>query len=247
MSAFESRSEALPPKHFATTHWSVVAAAGRDSTVESRQALETLCEFYWQPLYFFVRRRGHSVEEAEDLIQGFFLRLLEKGVVEKADRERGRFRTFLLTSLKNYLADEWDKRQTKKRGSGQAVLSLDFESVQHLYRPGSFQSLSPDMVFTRRWVVTMVERTLVRLRDAYKGAGREHLFERLKDRMNGDSNGASYQDLARDLDMTEGAARMAVHRMRQRFRDLLREEIAQTVAAPEEVDEEMRALFSVFE
>jgi RNA polymerase sigma-70 factor (ECF subfamily) len=187
------------------------------------------------------------VEEAEDLIQGFFLRLLEKGVVEKADRERGRFRTFLLTSLENYIADEWGRTRAKKRGGGQVTLSLDFDSVQRLYRHDSYGELGPEAIFARRWVLTMLERTLARLRTAYRGAGKERLFEGLKQHMDGDSDRPSFRELARDLDMTEGAVRMALLRMRQRFRDALREEIAQTVSSPEEIDDEMRTLFSVFD
>jgi RNA polymerase sigma-70 factor (ECF subfamily) len=247
LSAYESGSGGFPLRQFTTTRWSVVVAAGRDSTVESRQALETLCETYWQPLYFFVRHRGHSADEAEDLIQGFFLRLLEKGAVEKADRERGRFRTFLLSSLKNYLVDEWRRTETGKRGGGQVVLSLDFDSMQHLCGPDCFPDLSPDLVFARRWAVTLIERTLDRLREAYRGAGNEKVFKELKPCMNGDKDRPPYRKLAGTLDMTEGAVKMAVHRLRQRFRDTLREEIAQTVADPSEIDDELQALFFAFD
>jgi RNA polymerase sigma factor (sigma-70 family) len=236
----------MPPKDFATTHWSVVISAGRDSTVGSRKALETLCETYWQPLYYYARRRGHGVEEAEDLIQGFFLRLLEKGAVAKADRERGRFRTFLLSSLKNYITDEWKKGKAIKRGGGRAFHSLDFESIENLCQRDSLQESSPDVVFARRWAVTLMERVLDRLRQAYTGSGREDLFDELKDCLDGDSNQRSYREIGNNLSMTEGAVKMAVHRLRQRFRDTLRQEIAQTVADPKDIDDELQALRSAF-
>jgi RNA polymerase sigma-70 factor (ECF subfamily) len=224
----------------------VVVAAGRDSTVESRKALETLCETYWQPLYLFARCRGHSVEEAEDLIQGFFLFLLEKGAVGRADRERGRFRTFLLSALKNYLKDEWKREKAGKRGGGRVLLSLDFESIEDLCRRDSLQELSPDVVFVRRWAVTMMDRALDRLRYAYAASGREDLFGELKDCLDGEGKERSYREIGENLDMTEGAVKMAVHRLRQRFRDMLREEIAQTVANPEEIDDELQALRAAF-
>ena len=244
---FKGKPAGSPPKRFVTTRWSVVLAAGLDSTSNSRAALETLCRDYWFPLYFYVRRRGYRVEESEDLIQGFFVRLLEKGVLEKADRERGRFRFFLQAALKNYLANEWDKSRAKKRGEGRAHLSLDFETAERLYLPNANHPLTPDKLFDRRWALTLIERSLARLQKAYADSGKESVFEELKGRLTGDDAESTYRDIGRGLDMTEGAVKMAVHRMRQRFNDSLREEIAQTASGPEEVEDELRALFSSFE
>jgi RNA polymerase sigma factor (sigma-70 family) len=241
------QAKGAPKRRFATTRWSVILAAGQDSTVESRQALETLCKTYWHPLYFYVRRRGKGVEEAEDLIQGFFVRLLEKGVLEKADRERGRFRCFLQAALKNYLTNEWDKSRAKKRGEGRVHLSLDFETAERLYLPNSTQQLTPDILFDRQWALTLIDRSLARLQKAYAGSGKGSLFEELKGRLIGDAAESTYRDIGRGLDMTEGAVKLAVYRMRQRFNDCLREEIAQTASGPEEVEDELRALFSSFE
>ena len=236
-----------PPKRFVTTRWSVVLAAGRDSTAESRQALETLCETYWQPLYFFLRRRGQSVEEAEDLIQGFFVRLLDKKILEKVEPDHGKFRYFLLAVLKNHLSEERKRGQAQKRGGGKIPFSLDIEGAEHRYRLEAPQEMTPDKIYARRWAMTVLERVLERLRDSYAGGGKQNLFERLEGHLTGKGILNPYQQIAEELEITEGAVKVAVHRLRKRFGDHLREEIAQTVATPEEVDEEIQNLRSLLE
>ena len=243
-----NQPESAPPHagdpRFTTTHWSMVVAAGRDTTGPSREALESLCKAYWQPLYFFLRQRGSTVEDAEDLIQGFFTRVLEKGIIALAERGRGKFRTLLLTSLVHYVADQRKRDRALKRGGGQVDLSLDIESAERRYLLEPSDDLTPDKVYARRWVVVLLDRALLRLRETYAGRGQDGIFESLKGALTGEDQGVSYREIAKRLGMTEGAVKMAVHRMRERFVRCLREEIAQTVTSPGEIDEEMQCLRS---
>ena len=232
---------------FATTHWSVVLAAGRTSSPDSRRALTTLCETYWYPSYAYVRRRGYAREEAQDLTQEFFLGLLEKDVLRAADPERGRFRSFLLGSLKNFLANEWRDARAKKRGGGRVPLSLDFRSAEDQYALEPGHELTPEKIYERRWALTLLERSLSKLREEFTRAGKSDLFDQLKVFLGGEGQRVSYKEIAEKLAMTEGAVKVSVHRLRRRCRELLRAEIAQTVAGPEEVDEELRHLFSALE
>jgi RNA polymerase sigma-70 factor (ECF subfamily) len=226
---------------FATTRWTVVLAAGQKSDTQARQALEELCRTYWYPLYAYVRRQGHSKEDAEDLTQTFFARFLEKNYLTGLARDRGRFRAFLLAALKHFLANEWDKTQRQKRGGGLPALSLDWQDADTRYQIELADQLSPDKLYDRTWAVTLLERVVIRLRDE---TPERRQFEILKPFLTGDA--IPYRRAAGELGIAEGAARVAVHRLRRRYRELLRAEIAETLADPTQLDEELRALFSVF-
>lgn len=229
---------------FATTHWSLVVAAGQRTTVESERALAELCEHYWYPLYAFVRRRGHSVEEARDLTQEFFAFLLEKDRLQLADQQRGRFRSFLLTALDNFLTNQWRAGQAQKRGGGRSVLSLDWSSGEQRYLAEPADFMTPERIFDRRWALTLLERVLTQLREQYRSNGKETLFLRLQGCLSGEGSRTPYAELAREMGMSEAAIKVAVHRLRQRCGELLREEIAQTVADQADIDEELGYLFA---
>jgi RNA polymerase sigma-70 factor (ECF subfamily) len=227
---------------FAQTRWSmVVAAAGGDST-KARRALEHLCETYWYPLYAFVRREGHGADDAQDLTQEFFARLLEKNWLDAVDREKGKFRSFLLAAMRHFLANEWDRANRLKRGGGQAVLSLDAESAEARYALEPADRMTADRIFERRWALTLLEQVLERLRKEFIAAGRCRLFEELKAALTGEK--IPYAEIAARLNLNEGAVRVAVHRLRLRYRDLIRAEIAETVAGEDEVDAEVQHLFA---
>lgn len=227
---------------FRTTHWSVVLSARDKTGLDSSKALETLCRTYWYPLYAFVRLQGHSPPDAQDLTQAFFARLLEKNYLESADRQKGRFRTFLLVVLKRFLANEWDKAKAQKRGGGQQPISFDTELAEQRYLGEGASGLSPDRVYERQWAFTLVDRAMRHLRGAYCSEGKQREFEALKPCLTADRGEIAYAELAAGLGMSEGAARVAVHRMRKRFRTVFREEVAQTVAAADEIDDEVRYL-----
>ena len=229
---------------FVTTHWSVVLRAGGSDTTRARAALEQLCRHYWQPLYAYVRRGGHSREEAEDLTQEFFARLLAQNSVARADPARGRFRSFLLVSLKHFLVNEWDKARAQKRGGGAQVIPLEFDTAETRCGQAVAPGDTPDRAFDRQWALALLEVVLGRLRQEYRDAGREEMFLRLKDTLGGGRAEIPYRELGARLGMSEGAVKVAAHRLRQRYRELLREEIANTVAGPEEVEEELKQLFA---
>ena len=230
---------------FATTHWSLVLAAGDSSAPGARAALEKLCGAYWFPLYAFVRRQGHSPHDAQDTTQQFFLWLIERKQLRVADVERGKFRSFLLAMLKHFLSDERKKAQAQKRGGGQELISLDAQSAEDLYRLEPTTDLTPETFFDRRWALTMMDQTVARLREEYIAADRAELFEELKHFQPGEETGGSYAEVAVRLGLTKSAVKSAIWRLRQRHGDLLREEIAQTVATPDEVDEEIRYFISI--
>jgi RNA polymerase sigma factor (sigma-70 family) len=230
---------------FLTTRWSVVLAAGGSDSTRVRDALEALCEAYWYPLYAFVRRLGHSPHDAEDLVQAFFARCLEKNYLSAADRTKGRFRSFLLIALKRFLANEWNKARTRKRGGVVPPISLDALGAEQRYALEPSERLSADRLFERRWALTLLEQVLARLRAEQIADGREETFEVLKDALTGSGGGTPYAELARRLGTSEGAVKVAVHRLRRRYRELLEAEIANTVGSPEEVAEERRYLLSV--
>jgi RNA polymerase sigma factor (sigma-70 family) len=230
---------------FVTTHWSVVLRAGRDDSSGALAAMQTLCQTYWYPLYAFVRRLGHSAPDAEDLVQGFFERCLEKNYLSAAQQAKGRFRSFLLLALKRFLANEWDRSQTCKRGAGQPLVALDGLSPEQRYAQEPANQLSPDKLFERRWALTLLEQVLARLRAEQVAAGRLAVFEALKDCLTSGGRGMHYTALGVRLGISEGAVKVAVHRLRQRYRELLEEEIAQTVSSPEEIREERRYLLAV--
>ena len=227
---------------FETTHWSVVLAAGSESTARSRDALASLCETYWYPLYVYLRRWGHSMEDAEDLTQGFFARVLERDLFQVASPERGRFRSFLLTSLKHYVANEREHARAQKRGGVVPPLPLELDTARSRYSSEPHHESSPEAVFDRRWALTVIDRVMMRLRADFRGRGKEELFDRLKVHLLGSERQASYRETAAELGMSESALRVAIHRLRQQFGELLREEIGQTVATRQEVDDEIRHL-----
>ncbi|HOA60961.1 MAG TPA: sigma-70 family RNA polymerase sigma factor [Verrucomicrobiota bacterium] len=231
---------------FATTHWSVVVSARDQGSAQSAAALETLCRAYWYPLYAFVRRAGHSPADAEDLTQGFFERLLEKGYLTAAAREKGRFRTFLLTALQRFLANAWDRQHARKRGGFAPFVTVDQALAESRLAAGLSDPLQPDVLFDRQWAMTLLERTMAALEAEYGATGRASLFEHLRGCLAKEESRMSYAEIASRLKLTEAAVKMAVHRLRARYRALLRAEIARTVSAPEEIDEEIRHLFTAF-
>ena len=230
-------------RRFATTRWSVILAAGRESSVESEAALATLCETYWYPLYAYLRRQGQNSAEAQDLTQGFFFRLLEKGYLQQVERERGKFRSFLLASLKHYIINEWDRGRAAMRGGGRKHLSVDFEAGESRYRLEPVGGETPESIFEKEWALALLDRVQEALRGEFRDAGKENHFDRLGVCLTGEPRSTSYRELAAELGTTEGAVKVAVHRLRRRFRDRLREEIAQTVASEADIDDEIRTLF----
>jgi RNA polymerase sigma factor (sigma-70 family) len=235
-----------PREYFATTRWTVVIAAGRRSTPDAEQALEELCRTYWYPLYAYVRRHGHTREDAEDLTQEFFARLLERNYLEGLDSQKGKFRAFLLAALKHFLANEWDRATRKKRGGTAKMLSLDWQHADTRYQIEPSDELSPDKLYDRMWAVALLERVIQRLREESIAEGKGKLFEELRPFLMIGKSAIPYAQAAAALGLTEGAVRVAVHRLRQRYRALLREEISQTLSDPAQVEDEMQALFSAF-
>ncbi|HWB60139.1 MAG TPA: sigma-70 family RNA polymerase sigma factor [Chthoniobacteraceae bacterium] len=231
---------------FAATRWTLVVAAGQEDAAPAMRALAELCQSYWRPLYAYVRRRGCSPEEAQDLTQEFFARLLAKNYLAGVDRAKGRFRSFLLASLKHFLANEWDRARTLKRGGGRPVVALDALSSEERARIEPADNLSPDKAFERQWALTLLDQALARLRAEYTGDGRGEQFDLLRQFIGADE-GESYAAIGEKCGMSEGAVKVAVHRLRRRYRDVLREEIAQTVTRREEIDEEIRSLFAAFQ
>jgi RNA polymerase sigma-70 factor (ECF subfamily) len=237
-----ARSNADTP--FLTTRWSIVAAAGRVGTPEARAALSELCETYWYPLYAYVRRRGHAQEDAHDLTQAFFARVLEKNVVIAADPARGRFRAFLLGSLKNFLANEWDKERAQKRGGGTATLSLDFEHADERFSREPASPLTPEMEYERNWALAVLERAIARLRGEYARRGKERLFEALRPALVASDEDTSRAEMGAALGMSEGAVKVALHRMRAAFREALRRELADIVGPDGDPEDELRNLIA---
>jgi RNA polymerase sigma-70 factor (ECF subfamily) len=221
-----------------------VLAAGRSDTPHARAALERLCRGYWHPLYHFVRRRGYGPEDAQDLTQEFFARLLARQAVAQATPERGRFRSFLLASLKHFLADEWDKARARKRGGGR-VLSLDFQTEEARLGHEPAAAPAPDLAYERRWALALLEQVYQRLEEEFRRQGRARQFAALRVALAGERGAVPYAELSRQLELSEGATRVTVHRLRQRYRELLRQAIAETVATPEEVEDELRHLLRV--
>jgi RNA polymerase sigma-70 factor (ECF subfamily) len=232
---------------FATTHWSVVLAAGRETPSEARDALASLCEAYWYPLYAFVRQRGFNSNDAQDLTQAFFTRLLEKRSLAAVDPAQGKFRSFLLVCMKNFLANEWDWSHAKRRGGGQTILSMETGMAEQRYLVESADCLTPERLFERRWALTILERALDRLRNFCVAAGKEKQFDHLQVYLGGKSGAPTYREMAAELDMTEDAVKTAVHRLRHRYRRELRAEIALTVGEPDQIDDEIRDLFAALE
>ncbi|MGA2616000.1 MAG: sigma-70 family RNA polymerase sigma factor [Thermoguttaceae bacterium] len=229
---------------FTTTHWSLVLAAAGSEDAHGREALAQLCQVYWYPLYAFIRRHGHGPHDAQDLTQEFFTRLLEKDYLGDVDRSKGKFRSFLLAAMKHFLSKEWARAKTLKRGGGRTLVPLDTLGAEDRYRREPQDNATPERLFERRWALTLLDQVLTRLSEEYETTGKRAILEQLQDCLTGDSHALPYADLAARLGMTEGAVRVAVHRLRRRYRGVLRDEIAQTVAAPAEIDDEIRQLFS---
>jgi DNA-directed RNA polymerase specialized sigma24 family protein len=242
----EPSSDPAGAAQFTGTHWSIVLAAGHQSHPACRQALAALCRAYWFPLYSYARRRVWDAHQAQDLTQEFFAELLEKNYLAVASPERGRFRAFLLTAFKHFMANEWEKARAQKRCGGVAPISLDFVSGETRYAVEPAGELTPDRAFERQWALSLLDRVLGQLREDFACDGKLDQFERLKVFITPQASTASHGDVARELGMTEGAVAVAVHRLRRRYRELLRGEIAQTVALPGEVEDEIRCLFAAF-
>ena len=228
---------------FPTTRWTLVVAAGDPRRKDARSALVSLCENYWYPLYAYLRRRGYAPDQAQDLTQEFFMRVLEGRYLDRADPEKGRFRSFILTSLKFFVADEQDRQRAQKRGGGAGV-SFEFSSGEERYQREPGHDETPERIFERRWALSMLERVMERLRDEFVQHGRPENFERMKVFLLGQSE-APYADLAREMNTSEGALKVAIHRLRKRYRELFRQEIADTVADPAEIESELRYLAAV--
>ncbi len=245
MAPQENKPARLPARgeQFATTHWSMVLSAGVGRSPEAGRALATLCENYWFPLYAFVRRAGYSAEDAQDLTQEFFARLLAQSFFAKADREKGKFRSFLLAALKHFLADQWDRAHAQRRGGSHTVLSFDSLDAETRYRLEPAAELTPEKMFEKQWALSLLEHVLSRLQGGMVAEGKSALFEALKDTLTG-VRSSTYAAIGAELGMSEGAVKVAVHRLRRRYRALLREEIAQTVASAEEIGDEIRYLLS---
>ncbi|MEI8288136.1 MAG: sigma-70 family RNA polymerase sigma factor [Verrucomicrobiota bacterium] len=245
-SAEKTSSAPVNPRAvFATTHWSVVLSAADSDTHHARDALARLCQSYWYPLYTYVRRRGYAAHDAQDLTQAFFLRLMERRWVADADRERGRFRTFLLTALQRFLADEWDRGRAQKRGGGVPHVPVQLDSAEIRYGHEPADELTPEQSYERRWALTLLDTVLQNLRAEYERAGKGELFAGLNSSLVGGRETQPYAELAAQLAMNEGAVKVAVHRLRKRYRQLLRDEIARTTIAAGDVDDELRHLFAV--
>lgn len=245
----DDRDQPAVPRRFMTTRWSVVLAAGREPSATAgtagRDALAVLCQTYWYPLYAYVRRRGHDPEEARDLTQSFFLRLLDKNTIASADPQRGRFRSFLLTALKNFLSNEWKSASAEKRGGGRPILPLaaDFDSAERQYSREPADALTPERLYERRWALALLDAVLSDLQSQYAASGKAALFEHLKPYLTGDSHAPPQAQTAAALGLTEGATQVAIHRIRRKYRELLRAHIEQTVESPEQVEDEIRDLF----
>jgi RNA polymerase sigma factor (sigma-70 family) len=227
---------------FATTQWSLVLAAGQSGGA-AEEALARLCSLYWYPVFAFVRRRGHSTDDAQDLTQGFFARLIEKGDLGDAYRSRGRFRSFLLTACQHFLANEHDRRVAQKRGGGQMPLSIDVAAAEGRYERALAHTDTPERLYDRQWCLTLLEGVLEALRVEYTAAGKAHVFDRLKELLTG-ADAGSHTDVARELGMTAGAVKVAVHRLRRRYREELRRRVADTVGPDEDVEDEIRYLLT---
>ncbi len=238
------QTEAQPAERFLPTHWTVVLAAGSRDSSEAHDALEKLCRTYWPPIYAFIRRQGYSPHDAQDLTQGFFARILEKNWISTANPARGRFRSFLLGTLKHFLANEWDRCSAQKRGGGQVLIPIDATSAETSCGFEPADQLTAEKVFERRWALTLLDQVLRQLRQEYVSDGKQALFDQLKHTLTEASRSVPYTEIALRLNTSEGAIKVAVHRLRQRYRELLRAEIASTVAGSEEVDDEIRNLFS---
>jgi RNA polymerase sigma-70 factor (ECF subfamily) len=246
LSHSDPRSDHSGNDPFLTTHWSLVVEAADRGSPASAAALEALCRNYWLPLYHYVRRRAANLDEAHDLTQEFFARLLEKNYLAAAQPERGRFRAFLLTAFKHFLANEWEKTRAQKRSGGRPAIPLDFRTgdSHHAIEPAA--GLTPDETYDREWAMTLLSAVLASLQEEFARDGKQAEFDALKGFLTGEHAAETFAAAARDLGRSEGAVKMSVQRLKGRFRERLREKIAQTVSRPDEIDAEIRDLFAAF-
>lgn len=245
MGSGHSQSVRPSQARFVTTQWSIVLAAKGHQGTAGRDALEALCRAYWYPLYAYVRRQGHTPEDAADLTQEFFARLLEKDWLADVTRTKGRFRSFLLAAMTHFLANEYDKARARKRGGGCRIVPLEIETAETRYRLEPTDPVTPEQLYERQWALTLLDQVLAQLQAEYTQAGKAGLFASLKPCLAGRHESQPYADLAAGLSMTEGAVRVAVHRLRSRYREVLRVQISQTVSSPEEIEPEIRHLMRV--
>ena len=232
---------------FDTTHWSMVLGARSEPTTESREALSVLCETYWRPIYSFIRGQSYSPEDASDLTQAYFARLLERRTLEAVHPSKGRFRSFLLVSVRHFLSDERDRDRALKRGGGKTILSLDSESAENDHREAAVEFLTPEAQFERKWAQTVLDRAMDRLRENLVAAGKGASAEHLMGMLTADGERASYREVGETLGMSEGAVKVAVSRLRRRFGKVLREVVAETVARSDQVDSELQHLLKVLQ
>jgi RNA polymerase sigma factor (sigma-70 family) len=232
------------PERFQTTHWSLVAAARDRASPEARQALTELCETYWYPLYAFIRRSGRGTEEARDLTQEFFAQLLEKDYLAGVDREKGKFRSFLLAACKHFLANERDRAAAVKRGGGCSIHSFDSRDAENRFGKEPAHHSTPERLYERRWALMLLQNALGQLRSEFQQAGKEAVFERLKSMLTGEKKEERYADAAVALGISESSVKVSVHRLRRRYGEILREQIGRTLRDPAEIDAEIRDLFT---
>lgn len=244
----EEKPEARHKYAFTTTSWTAVMAAGQAESAKAKEALAQLCQSYWEPLYAYVRRLGHSDNDSKDLTQEFFFLLISKNYLGAVDRKKGKFRSFLLTAMKHFLANEWDKSQAQKRGGGQQILSLDEPLCGEAHFPEPASNLTPGKIFEKRWAQTLFRQAEAQLAVEYGQAGKRALFEEIRPFLDESTGPGKYTEVAGTLSMSQGAVRMAVHRARQRLAELIRAEVARTLVEPSqaEIDEELQHLFEAF-
>jgi RNA polymerase sigma factor (sigma-70 family) len=245
VSAEDKKSPAMSGAWFVTTHWSVVLEAKGGDTTRANEALEKLCHTYWPPVYAFIRRDGFNSADAQDLTQDFFFRLMSKDYLRHLQDQRGKFRSFLLTFVKHFLSDERDKAAAQKRGGGQILFSLNDTAGEDLFQVETATKLTPDQLFERNWAQIILQQAVHRLADEYAKSGKADLYEKLKDIQPGEHGPLSYAEIGAGLGMSETAVKSAMHRLRKRHREILREEIAQTVTRPEEIDDEIKHLIAI--
>jgi RNA polymerase sigma factor (sigma-70 family) len=243
MSATASDSTSGSAQAFATTHWSDVLAAKQGDASRATIALEKLCRTYWYPLYAFLRREGRSPHDAQDLTQAFFAHLFERNFLENVGPQKGKFRSFLLAALKHFLSDAWDKARAEKRGGGQTFISLDDHNAEELYLLEPDPGAPAEQIFEQRWALTLLAQALARLREEFAAAGKMREFDHLKVFLSTLTSDGAYDTVAAELELAVDTVAVKVHRLRQRYGELIRMEIAQTVASPADIEEELRHLF----
>ena len=231
---------------FQTTRWTVVLAARNRRAPGYEEALSRLCESYWHPLYCYVRHQGISVEDAQDLVQGFFARLIEKNSLKDFERSESKFRSFLLVSLNNFLANEWNRAKAQKRGGGKPMLSLDVGSGEGRYIPEATSDLSPEKLYEKRWAMALLDKVVARLKAEYSSVGKSELFRLFVEYLVPGTSRTPYRKIASQVGMSEGAVKVAIHRLRKRYREILRDEVAQTLTDNEKVEDEIKYLFTLF-